>query len=967
MAVIEIEAPTGEFVEFEIAGDRPTKSEASAIQDIMNNFRSSRDSTFDTKSGVDNAILRAALSGAETAEEEEAMLARAGFAAEDYTRDSKNRLALTPTGAKKAGIDTNQNILIDEEGFSRYDFTSDLAGIAPELIGGIFGAVKGGTLGTAFGGPVGGLGGAILGAATGAATGNVAEEAVEGLFGVSKQTAGEIVEDTAREAVFAAGAELVFGVPFLAFKALSPSAKIAQEGGEAFERTGEAIARGYQPTKRAMGISPIAAKLEQVSESVIGTSPRQAKNSERMAKDLKQYNDKIRQAFEASQGKIAGDYLLEAQTLASANFRKAEKAARSAVNKQLDDSVTALTGSLRQNKQLDEQLFNAVENSFKAFSEANAQKFALIDDVLNKSIGQANIIPTNSLKELTESFQKQYGDVTLGGADDAARAAANELAEGVSALGNKSSFTALYRNRERLAKAMYANPQKGSTAHQMQKAVVKELDNMLTSSNIESLGKELSSKIGEDSVNALKAASDSIPEARKFYSDGMKAFEKIEAATTGKNLIAALKAGESPARLSGFGTALVKNADKSPLLNLKAAMKNESQYNLLKTEIGKEWMRNALKNSGFDSLNPKNFNSENFLKSIDDLGETGEELFGTQINEIKNIATRLDNLSMGKINSQVLQEALESGINASVVNGLRQSLTAAEEFSKVKKRSLLNKLNDGSLEADEALEVFLAPGAKKKELRAIMNFFERSGNEGAIQTIRGAVLNDILDGIGATVNAQKLGSLSARIAKRDKNQKLDIILGKEAAEDLRSFGRIMKTLSEDASTSDLVANNITVNFMSSIGRISRLFVFGKLFDGSGAVRQIEDAYRASKNLPPVERVKRMDTVIKGVLASGRQSTGQFLEEGVTSAAEKAENLISSASQNLPTVTQPTTASSLSSVNVAQPIPQTGTIAPVSPQLPSDFMKMKPNIRQMATNNPAVAQALGIRGATAGLL
>ena len=108
-------------------------------------------------------------------------------------------------------------------------------------------------------------------------------------------------------------------------------------------------------------------------------------------------------------------------------------------------------------------------------------------------------------------------------------------------------------------------------------------------------------------------------------------------------------------------------------------------------------------------------------------------------------------------------------------------------------------------------------------------------------------------------------------------------------------------------------------------------------------------------------------IIKGVLASGSQSTGQFLEEGVTSAAEKAENLISYASQNLPTVTQPTTASSLSSVNVAQPIPQTGTIAPVSPQLPSDFMKMKPNIRQMATNNPAVAQALGIRGATAGLL
>ena len=52
----------------------------------------------------------------------------------------------------------------------------------------------------------------------------------------------------------------------------------------------------------------------------------------------------------------------------------------------------------------------------------------------------------------------------------------------------------------------------------------------------------------------------------------------------------------------------------------------------------------------------------------------------------------------------------------------------------------LKKLNDGTLEADEALELFLAPNAKKKEIRAIMNSFEGHGNETAIGNLKGRIL-----------------------------------------------------------------------------------------------------------------------------------------------------------------------------------------------------------------------------------
>ena len=104
-----------------------------------------------------------ALSVAENDEEEDAIMAKQGFTSDEFTRDKRGRLALTPTGLAKLGIDTEKNILIDEEGFSASDFT-DLLGIVPELGGGILGLVKGVfALGTAFAPGVGTLlGGAMV-------------------------------------------------------------------------------------------------------------------------------------------------------------------------------------------------------------------------------------------------------------------------------------------------------------------------------------------------------------------------------------------------------------------------------------------------------------------------------------------------------------------------------------------------------------------------------------------------------------------------------------------------------------------------------------------------------------------------------------------------------------------------------------------------------------------------------------
>ena len=44
--------------------------------------------------------------------------------------------------------------------------------------------------------------------------------------------------------------------------------------------------------------------------------------------------------------------------------------------------------------------------------------------------------------------------------------------------------------------------------------------------------------------------------------------------------------------------------------------------------MGKEWLQGALTKTGFDSINPTNFKPNEFIKSLDDLGDTGVELYG---------------------------------------------------------------------------------------------------------------------------------------------------------------------------------------------------------------------------------------------------------------------------------------------------------------------------------------------------
>ena len=126
MGVIKVRDPnSGDIKQFRIEGDTPTDQEK---QNILNVFNQSQQplpqlgvikgigaqtkpqtlgeqtdqeiqKDFDTTTGVSNFSLRAALSVAENDEEEDAIMAKQGFTSDEFTRDKRGRLALTPTGA----------------------------------------------------------------------------------------------------------------------------------------------------------------------------------------------------------------------------------------------------------------------------------------------------------------------------------------------------------------------------------------------------------------------------------------------------------------------------------------------------------------------------------------------------------------------------------------------------------------------------------------------------------------------------------------------------------------------------------------------------------------------------------------------------------------------------------------------------------------------------------------------------
>ena len=928
MGIIRVQTPNDGIVRVQIQGDEPTEQEmqkirdqfgqsntqttsqgAQSFQDLVDKYSKTGAQTtldtekaqieqdFDTTTGISDFSLRAALSGAETSDEEDAIMAKQGFTSDQFTRDKRGRLALTPSGAAKLGVETDKNILIDEEGFSSSDLT-DLLGIVPELGLGVTGAIKGAAIGSTVAPGVGTLLGGALGAFIGGASGSLAEEAVEGIAGVSKQSAGEIATDAAIEGSIAAGGELLFGLPILVFKGLAPSGKrfIKEASDEELKFSAEALEQGYIPTRTTMKMNPIAAKQEQLTESVAGISPRLRVVHEAMKRDTAKLRSIINDAAVQGSDKEAGELFIDFAENAGFSYIRAKKAAIKNIGASVERAAEDIAGSFRSGSTVSDDLYNFLADSVKAFDDESARQFATIQEITNTTLGkQKNFIPTNSLTDVKELIESSFPARNLSNAEDSI---AQKLLEDLNKFGKKTNFNQVYNLRKKLLDvSKYTGDNLrdvniGKTIDGSTKLTAiwrlagSKLDNILTETELTAFARA-AKNLSKADEQKLALAARELPDARDFFKKGMKEFESLSSTLSIPSLVGlvrgAARTGERPTVSPGLAMKMVIPGNTKPLKNLKQAMTRgdnapgEAAYNTIKEEIGKSWLRHTMQTTGFDTATSRIFKPDVLQRQVDELGDVGNELFGAQTyNQIKSFAKQFDDLKISRLDNETLVQALDNGLQVGIRDALATAIDAAKRASAFQNSKIVKGIANKNLKPDEAADVVASPGVTKFQLEEVMRYFE--GDEGALKTIRGHYLETMLQDVGATTSAKQMKELAGRIAKADQNKKLNIIFGNETGEQIRKFGKFVEFASKDTTDSSLVAGGITASFFNNIGKILRITAIGQIFTGKRAIDDIIKAGKEASTGGEAAKRKFADMVTDYFRVG--QGVTQSMQEGV---------------------------------------------------------------------------------------
>ena len=991
MGEILIQSPSGPF-KVKIAGDSPTGDEQIKIANIIRGQRQSsaepqltastssgQEQLFDTSSGIKDAKLRALLSTAETSGEEEAQLQKLyGLGEGDYTRDNRGRLAITKQGGTKLGMDLEKDTLVDEEGFSRYDF-ADLAGIVPDIAGGVGGTLGGAALGTALLPGIGTFIGGVLGAGFGTAAAGGVEEGVEALAGVSRQTAGEIATDLKNDFLIGAGSELFIGGAIRIVAPFFRGMRGRKLEGQDLETAGISLTPieeggfGIQPALGNVGGSSLLARQQTISEKVAGGATKRLRtNFKNMQTTIGKYKQAVgadaSAPISASSAEEAGEAIISSVKTQAAKISFAEEAAKKAVLEEFDALAQGLGAAAAKNQNLDQSIFKDLTVALKNFDDLNATKFGSIDAVLKNQAGDAAILSTSGLKEAAKILEGRYSSAIAAGglspktASEAA--AASSIISGFKDLGEKASFTQLYNLRRELFDASFTF--KGRGGGTQLESAVNLLDNVMSKEAIEQGIKGLD--IDAQSYNLLMKAADELPAARGFYKDGKTAIENMQSAASLSGLTDAVQSGTIMAK-TDFLKNIVANKFPEPLtrtlkvieMNAVKGQDGKAMAEAFRKKLSSEWLADAVAKTASKGTDPLAFKGSYFSQAIDDLGSTGKVLFGDSYDDVVKLADEIRLTTIpGKTSTVDVEAALTTlGANNApvpLVEALEGIASAQRSRALFDQSSLLKSIaagETGPALTKTAAENIARPGAKTADIVKVMDFLDPA----AQQQVRQFYLSNLLDDFGsdALINGTALKKFAGSLIKASEGGKLQAVFGKEMGDDIAQFGRVLELNARTVAGGDLVAANIAANPLENIMDILRLSVTGNLLTHAPIYKRILKDYKALKSgLPPKERSAALGKIIGSALT---QAPGQALQEG----AREAEKQIRAVADNTglteqlsairSQMTPPNAASSLGGVNVTQPTAPAGTST----------------IRQQAAANPGVAQTLGIRGPTAGLL
>jgi len=949
MGNVQLNTPEG-AINILIEGDQPNVEERIKIANILrdrgagkqvSNEASEQDKLeqlFDTNTGIKSASLRAALSAAENNDEEAAILAKFDIGEDLYVRDKRGRLALTPEGAAKFGQETDKNILIDEDGFSRYDL-ADLAGIAPELIGGIGGAIAG-----QIAIPIPILGAAI-GAGLGAGGGQGVEEIIEAGAGVSRQSAGEIAKDIATEAAIGFVGDGLFGLLGKAFGIGKKSMTAGKElTAEELEIAGKSIEMDILPSLSAIRAPSVIARTQAIGEKIFKTSDRLKKNGEVMAQKI---NDFKLQAG-SNTADEAGDALLQGLKENNKALIKAEEEARKAVLKQFEDTANSFGAALNRNSSIDNEAFELLAEAQTGFNGLMTQNFKAVDKLMESTIGAKGFIPIKEFDTKVNQLLKDYA-----GANDMSSKVIIGALEGLRKVGGKkfnnpASFNQLYILRKSLNDTAMSN---SSTVKDTLQPFVKDIDRILNSTDLEALAQ--GAKMTGDEVDLLMKASGSLNKARADFAKGKQLLEDLDGNKVLKDLDDFVRNNVEPIDPKIYKDLIKPNSPK--FLQKAFAVLDEfgrpGASQTLREELSNNFVKDALTKSGIDSFSTVAFSGKAFADAIDGLGTTGKILFGgdTQYNSIKSLANQVRITSLGKIDDNIIDNVINQG-GSQDLKGLLQSVKDAQvNVHNLQSSSVRNKLANGNLNTTEAGELIANNSTKANEIQEIKKYFESQNDTESIAKIQGYFMNSLIDDFGETVmtDAKKLNKFADRMLEASKGNKLNVLYGDAMGKNMTEFAKILKFNARTAEGGDLVAANIAASPLQNLGKLAKFTLLGRYLTSapyySQIVKQYKNGVRTVKT--EAERAKTLGQVMRNAFS---QAPGQFVQSGISEGADQIKALadnsgITSALKN--TANQVRT-------NVRPPAP-TGTGINVTPPASNT------GLGQINVNSPGTGALLGL--------
>ena len=916
---------------------------------------SSDSQKFDTSSGIQSFSLRAALGVADNAADEEKQLKKLfGMTELDYTRDSRGRLALTPSGGEKVGVQIDKPTLVDELGLSRYDF-ADLTGIAPEIIGGVGGALKGAAVGLPLG-PVGALITGAIGAGAGAASGQAIEEVVETVAGIQGQTFGEVAQDVGREFKYGLLADLTFGTLGLGARGIGKLAKGDKINADDLRAAGESLEAGVVPPQAALGSGTIVSRQERIAEQVSGSSPRLRQNFENMSKMVDDFRGKYGTASDSEAGLILKEGARNRVSVMQAD----EQALQKAIINNLRDSAESIGASVSKNKDLDVDIFNSLAGASKAFDDEVRRAYKSVDAALESAVRIDNLkLSIDDIEAKNKAFLQTKEAAEVREAFDAVRA-----------ISPSKQFTENATYAElldlRIALGDILNRTRNNRGRDAVNDLLRKVDVKLQSDAIEdALSGGLISDLGEQEM--LRAAGATLKEAQQTFNKGANIFEEVEALGVIKNLSEKARKnmpiGVDDVRLDK----IIKNDQPERIKRVlnavtygvaKDAKKGAEEE--FRKKIAGQWLDDALSTSGIsriDDIDPTKFKPAAFAKSVRDLGRTADELFGPDANKIRTLANQIEKVSMSNIKQADVDSLVaQLGPNATLVEKLTALKNAQQATVQANKSNFFRELVGGNKSEIDAAVLVANRNTSAEEIKRVMNFFE--GDEAAIEKIRANYMERMMADFGdkISVNGNELNAFARRLKEADKGGKLTEIYGNDAAEEIRKFARILDINSKTAKGGDLVAANIAASPLENIGKLLKFNLLLRLFRGSPVTKEVRERYeREILGRPAEDRSKIFGQVLRDALFKmSQQGAAQGIQEGVNEGERQIKGLISDAglTQDINNLRN-----QISTPNNSPAMPQQATPAAPGPN----------NLRQQAAQNPGIAQALGIRGSTAGLL